>query len=248
MAPADPEPTSCPSPRARRSRSRASAGRTATAAARAADAITSGIEVTWTPTPTKWSNSFLEILFGYEWEPDTSPAGAHQWVAKDAEAIIPAPDEPENAALRRKPTMLTTDLALRLDPIYEPISRRFKEHPDEFADAFARAWYKLTHRDMGPVVRYLGPEVPTEVLLWQDPLPGGPHELIDPADIAELKSQILASGLTVAQLVSTAWASAAYVPRQRQARRRQRGANPPGAAAQLGGQQPRRAGDCAADR
>ncbi len=173
------------------------------------DAITSGIEVTWSPTPTKWSNSFLEILFGNEWEPDTSPAGAHQWVAKDAEAIIPDPEEPENPALRRKPTMLTTDLSLRLDPIYEQISRRFLEHPDEFADAFARAWYKLTHRDMGPVVRYLGPEVPTEVLLWQDPLPAVTHELIDPADVAELKSQILASGLSVSQLVSTAWASAA---------------------------------------
>jgi len=173
------------------------------------DAITSGLEVTWTPTPTRWSNSFLEILFGYEWEPDTSPAGAHQWVAKDAEAIIPDPAEPGDASKRRKPTMLTTDLALRFDPIYEPIARRFLEHPDELADAFARAWFKLTHRDMGPVARYLGPEVPAEVQLWQDPLPAVTHELVDAADVAALKSQILASGLSVSQLVSTAWASAA---------------------------------------
>jgi catalase-peroxidase len=173
------------------------------------DAITSGLEVTWTPTPTRWSNSFLEILFGYEWEPDTSPAGAHQWVAKEAEAIIPDPAEPENGSKRRKPTMLTTDLALRFDPIYEPISRRFLEHPDELADSFARAWFKLTHRDMGPVARYLGPEVPAEVQLWQDPLPAVTHELIGPEDVAALKSQILASGLSVSQLVSTAWASAA---------------------------------------
>ena len=133
-----------------------------------ADAITSGIEVTWTTTPTRWSNDFLENLYGFEWELEKSPAGAHQWVAKDAEAIIPAPD---NGGAPRKPTMLTTDLALRLDPVYEPISRRFKDNPDELADAFARAWFKLTHRDMGPVARYLGPEVPSEELLWQDPLP-----------------------------------------------------------------------------
>jgi catalase-peroxidase len=178
------------------------------ASGKGADAITSGLEVTWTPTPTTWSNSFLEILFGYEWEPDTSPAGAHQWVAKNAEAIIPDPAEPENASKRRKPTMLTTDLSLRFDPIYEPISRRFLEHPDEFADAFARAWFKLTHRDMGPVVRYLGSEVPAETLLWQDPLPDVTRELVAPADIASLKTQILASGLSVSQLVSAAWASA----------------------------------------
>jgi catalase-peroxidase len=182
--------------------------KSAYASGKGADAITSGIEVTWTPTPTKWSNSFLEILFGYEWEPDTSPAGAHQWIAKDAEAIIPDPVEPENSSKRRMPTMLTTDLSLRFDPIYEPISRRFLEHPDELADAFARAWFKLTHRDMGPVVRYLGPEVPAETLLWQDPLPEVTHELVGPADVASLKSQILASGLSVSQLVSAAWASA----------------------------------------
>jgi catalase-peroxidase len=172
------------------------------------DAITSGLEVTWTPTPTKWDNTFLETLFAYEWELDQSPAGAHQWVAKDAEAIIPDPEEPNDPSKNRKPTMLTTDLSLRMDPIYEPISRRFLENPDEFADAFARAWYKLTHRDMGPIQRYLGPEVPDEVLLWQDPIPAVDHELIDAADIASLKERILASGLTVSQLVSTAWAAA----------------------------------------
>ncbi len=170
-----------------------------------ADAITSGIEVTWTTTPTRWSNNFFENLFGYEWELEESPAGAHQWVAKDAEAVIPAPDE---GGARRKPTMLTTDLALRFDPDYEPISRRFKDNPDQLADAFARAWFKLTHRDMGPVIRYLGPEVPTEVQLWQDPLPEAPDQMIGNEDIAALKRQVLASGLTVSQLVQTAWASA----------------------------------------
>ncbi len=172
---------------------------------RGADAITSGIEVTWTITPTAWSNNFLENLFGYEWELEQSPAGAHQWVAKQSEAVIPAPDE---AGAMRRPTMLTTDLALRFDPDYEPISRRFKDNPDELAAAFARAWFKLTHRDMGPVVRYLGPEVPSEVQLWQDPLPEAPPEVIGPDDIASLKRQILASGLTVSELVQTAWASA----------------------------------------
>jgi catalase-peroxidase len=170
------------------------------------DAITSGIEVTWTTTPTRWSNDFLENLFGFEWELEKSPAGAHQWVAKDAEAVIPAPDD---GGAPRKPTMLTTDLALRLDPLYEPICRRFKDNPDELADAFARSWFKLTHRDMGPVVRYLGPEVPSEELLWQDPLPQAPRELIGAAEIAALKLHILDSGLTVSQLVSTAWAAAA---------------------------------------
>ncbi|HEX4729349.1 MAG TPA: catalase/peroxidase HPI, partial [Jatrophihabitans sp.] len=169
------------------------------------DVITSGLEVTWTPTPTQWDNSFFDILFGYEWELTQSPAGANQWVAKDAENIIPDPDGTPN---RRKPTMLTTDLALRLDPIYEPISRRFHENPDQFADAFARAWYKLTHRDMGPIERYLGPLVPSETLLWQDPVPAVDHELISAGDIAELKRQLLDSGLSIGQLVSTAWASA----------------------------------------
>jgi catalase-peroxidase len=171
------------------------------------DAITSGLEVTWTPTPTAWDNTFFEILFGYEWELTQSPAGAHQWQPKDGAAADLVPD-PEDPALRRPPTMLTTDLSLRLDPVYEPISRRFLEHPDEFADAFARAWFKLTHRDMGPIVRYLGPLVPSETLIWQDPIPAVTHELVSPADVTALKAQILASGLSVSQLVSAAWASA----------------------------------------
>ncbi len=171
------------------------------------DAITSGLEVVWTPTPTRWDNTFLEILFGNEWELTKSPAGASQWRPKDAAAAGTVPD-PEDPSVTRAPMMLTTDLALRLDPVYEPISRRFLEHPDEFADAFARAWFKLTHRDMGPVARYLGPEVPAETLLWQDPIPAVTHELVDASDIAALKSQILASGLPVSQLVSTAWAAA----------------------------------------
>jgi catalase-peroxidase len=170
-----------------------------------ADTITSGLEVTWTTTPTRWSNNFFENLFKYEWELETSPAGAHQWVAKDSDAVIPGPtpDSPP-----RRPTMLTTDLALRVDPAYEQISRRFLEHPEELADAFARAWFKLTHRDMGPVERYLGPEVPSETLIWQDPLPAAPAEPIGPEDVVALKAQILASGLTVPQLVKAAWASA----------------------------------------
>ncbi|HEX3803643.1 MAG TPA: catalase/peroxidase HPI [Solirubrobacteraceae bacterium] len=171
-----------------------------------ADAITSGIEVTWTTTPTKWSNEFFEHLFGFEWELEKSPAGANQWVAKDSAAVIPAPD---NGGAARKPTMLTTDLALRFDPVYEQISRRFKDNPDALADAFARAWFKLTHRDMGPIVRYLGPEVPSERLIWQDPLPAAPSEVIGAEEIAALKRHILGSGLTVSQLVSTAWGAAA---------------------------------------
>jgi catalase-peroxidase len=170
-----------------------------------ADAITSGLEVTWTTTPTKWSNNFFENLFGFEWELSTSPAGAHQWVAKDAAATIPDAHDPSR---RRVPTMLTTDLSLRFDPAYEKISRRFHEHPDEFADAFARAWFKLTHRDMGPRVRYLGPEVPKEELIWQDPLPAVSHPLVDERDVSTLKAKLLASGLSVSELVTTAWASA----------------------------------------
>ncbi|MCQ4214514.1 catalase/peroxidase HPI [Streptomyces longispororuber] len=169
------------------------------------DAITSGLEVTWTEKPTEWSNLFFKNLFEYEYELGKSPAGAHQWVAKNAEAIIP---DAFDSSKKHLPTMLTTDLSLRFDPIYEQISRRFYENPEEFADAFARAWYKLTHRDMGPVVRYLGPEVPSEVLLWQDPLPAREGELIGAADVAALKEQILGSDLTTAQLVSAAWASA----------------------------------------
>jgi catalase-peroxidase len=171
------------------------------------DAITSGIEVTWTATPTKWDNSFLETLFGYEWELTQSPAGAHQWQPRDGAGAGIVPD-PQDPSLRRPPTMLTTDLSLRMDPVYEQISRRYMANPDEFADAFARAWFKLTHRDMGPIVRYLGPEVPSETLIWQDPVPAVDHELVDAADVAALKSQVLASGLSVPQLVSTAWASA----------------------------------------
>jgi len=170
-----------------------------------ADAITSGLEVTWTKTPTQWSNNFFENLFGFEWELTKSPGGANQWVAKNADAIIP--DAYDNSK-KHRPTMLTTDLSLRFDPVYEKISRRFLENPDAFADAFARAWYKLTHRDMGPKARYLGPDVPQEELLWQDPIPAVNHQLIDSNDIAALKAKVLESGLSVAELVSTAWASA----------------------------------------
>ncbi|WP_393072499.1 catalase/peroxidase HPI [Streptomyces sp. LN704] len=171
------------------------------------DAITSGLEGIWTNTPVTWDNSFFEILFGYEWELFKSPAGANQWRPKDGAGATTVPDA-HDPSKTHAPTMLTTDLSLRVDPAYELISRRFLENPDAFADAFARAWYKLTHRDMGPVVRYLGPEVPAEELLWQDPLPEVAHELVDAADIASLKSQVLASDLSVAQLVSAAWASA----------------------------------------
>ncbi|HLU28088.1 MAG TPA: catalase/peroxidase HPI, partial [Glycomyces sp.] len=171
------------------------------------DTITSGLEVTWTSTPTKWTSNFLWNLFGYEWELTKSPAGAHQWRPKNGAGAGSVPDahDPDK---RHAPAMLTTDIALREDPIYGPIARRYFENPDEFADAFARAWFKLTHRDLGPVSRYLGPEVPDEVLLWQDPLPDRDYELIDDGDVAFLKEQILASGLSVSQLVSTAWASA----------------------------------------
>ncbi|WP_331767570.1 catalase/peroxidase HPI [Embleya sp. NBC_00896] len=172
-----------------------------------ADAITSGLEGAWTHTPVTWDNSFLEILFGHEWELSKSPAGAHQWKPKDGGGAGTVPDA-HDPSKSHAPTMLTTDLSLRFDPAYEQISRRFLENPDAFADAFARAWFKLTHRDMGPVVRYLGPEVPAETLLWQDPLPAVTHELVDAEDIASLKSQVLASGLSASRLVSAAWASA----------------------------------------
>ena len=172
-----------------------------------ADAIGSGLEVTWTSTPTQWSNNFFWNLFGYEWELTKSPAGAHQWIPKNGAGAGSIPDA-HDPAKRHAPTMLTTDLSLRFDPVYEKISRRFHEHPDQFADAFARAWFKLTHRDMGPRARYLGPEVPAEELIWQDPIPAVNHALIDEQDIASLKGKILASGLSVSQLVSTAWASA----------------------------------------
>ena len=172
-----------------------------------ADAITSGLEVTWTTTPTKWSNNYLENLFGFDWELTKSPAGAHQWKPKNGAGagIIPDAFDPSK---RRDPTMLTSDLALRFDPIYEPIARRFLANPDQLADAFARAWYKLIHRDMGPLSRYLGPEMPGEELLWQDPIPAVDHPLVNDSDVAGLKSKVLASGLSVSQLVSTAWAAA----------------------------------------
>ncbi|MBN6112477.1 catalase/peroxidase HPI [Xanthomonas bonasiae] len=169
------------------------------------DTITSGLEVTWTTTPAQWSHDFFEHLFKFEWELSKSPAGAHQWVAKNAEALIP---DAHDASKKHLPTMLTTDLALRFDPAYAAISRRFLEHPEQFADAFARAWFKLTHRDMGPRARYLGPEVPAEELVWQDPIPALDHALVDAQDIATLKQTLLGSGLSIAQLVSTAWASA----------------------------------------
>ncbi|RON31372.1 catalase/peroxidase HPI [Pseudomonas brassicacearum] len=172
-----------------------------------ADTITSGLEVTWTTTPTKWSNNYLENLFGFEWELSKSPAGANQWIPKNnaGAGIIPDAHDPSK---RRNPTMLTTDLSLRFDPIYEPISRRFLANPDQLADAFARAWFKLIHRDMGPLSRYLGPEMPNEELIWQDPIPEVDHPLVTDSDVAALKSKLLASGLTVSQLVSTAWAAA----------------------------------------
>lgn len=170
-----------------------------------ADTITSGLEVTWTTTPTQWSNNFFENLLGFEWQLSKSPAGAHQWVAKDGGDIIPHAFDQSKKQL---PTMLTTDLALRFDPAYEKISRHFLENPEAFADAFARAWFKLTHRDMGPRARYLGPDVPEEILIWQDPIPAVDHKLIDGDDIAALKSKVLESGLSVSELVSTAWASA----------------------------------------
>ena len=174
---------------------------------KAGDTITSGLEGIWTPTPVAWDNSFFEVLFGYEWELSQSPAGANQWVPTDPAAADTVPDAHDQSK-RHAPVMLTTDLSLRMDPIYEPISRRFLEHPDEFADAFARAWFKLTHRDMGPVSRYLGPEVPDEQLIWQDPVPAVDDELVDDADIAALKTAILESGLSVSELVKAAWASA----------------------------------------
>jgi catalase-peroxidase len=175
------------------------------ASGKGGDTITSGLEVTWTTTPTKWSNNFFENLFKFEWELGKSPAGAHQWFAKDADATIP---DAHNPSKKHLPTMLTTDLALRFDPAYEKISRRFLANPDQFADAFARAWFKLTHRDMGPRALYLGSEVPAEELIWQDPIPAVNHRLVDATDIAALKAKVLAAGLSISELVSTAWASA----------------------------------------
>jgi catalase-peroxidase len=204
---ADPEPHIGPEPEGAPLEEQGLGWRNTYRSGKGEDAITSGIEVTWTATPTTWSTAFFDNLFGYEWELSKSPAGAHQWqpVGGGRAGTVPGPAE---HSPKRHPTMLTTDLSLRVDPAYEKISRRFHEHPDEFADAFARAWFKLTHRDMGPIARYLGPEVPAETLLWQDPLPVVTHGLIDAEDIATLKRQILASGLTVPELISAAWASA----------------------------------------
>ena len=201
------------------------------------DAITSGLEVTWTATPTQWGNGFFDNLFGYEWELSKSPAGANQWVAKDGAGAGTVPG-PAASSAARPPTMLTTDLSLRVDPVYEQISRRFHEHPDEFADAFARAWFKLTHRDMGPIQRYLGPEVPSEVLLWQDPVPGGRP----PAGRRRRRRRAQAAGPRLRPVHLPAGLDrlgvGLDVPRQRQARRRQRCADPPRAAERLGGQRP----------
>jgi catalase-peroxidase len=177
------------------------------ASGKGSDAITSGLEGAWTPNPTQWDNGYFETLFGYDWELTKSPAGAHQWTPKDAAAATTVPDAADPTK-RHAPIMLTTDMALRLDPIYAPIAKRFHEHPEQLADAYARAWFKLTHRDMGPRVRYLGPLVPAEELIWQDPIPAVDHPLVDAADIAALKTTILASGLPISHLVSTAWASA----------------------------------------
>ena len=245
-APAIRATTSGPSPRRPASRSRASAGRTRFGTGKGGDAITSGLEVTWTTTPTKWSNDFFENLFGYEWELTKSPAGAHQWTPKDGAGAGTVPDA-HDPSKRHAPTMLTTDLALRFDPAYEKISRRFLEHPDQFADAFARAWFKLTHRDMGPRARYLGPEVPAEELIWQDPIPAVDHTLIDEKDIAALKAQDPRVGPVDLAAGLDRLGVGVDLPRLRQARRRERRAHPPRAAEGLGGQPAGRAGEGADD-
>ncbi len=199
------------------------------------DAITSGLEGAWTPTPVKWDTSFFDTLFGYEWKLTTSPAGANQWIPTDPAAKDAVPD-PQDPSKRHAPVMLTTDLALRMDPVYEPISRRFHEHPEELAEAFAKAWFKLTHRDMGPITRYLGPLVPSEPQLWQDPVPPVSHRLVGAEDVAALKEKILASGLTGVAARLHRLGLGVDVPRHRQARRRQRRPDPPRAAERLGGQ------------
>ena len=206
------------------------------------DTIGGGPEVTWTTTPTKWSNNFFWNLFGYEWELEKSPAGAQQWVAKGAPEQIPYAHDKTK---RRKPTMLTTDLSLRFDPDYEKISRRFYENPDQFADAFARAWFKLVHRDMGPKSRYLGPEIPAEDLIWQDPVPAVDHKLIDAKDIAALKAKILASGLSISATGFDRLGVGGNLPRLRQARWRQRGTYSPRTAERLGSQPTCRTGESA---
>ena len=204
------------------------------------DAIGSGLEVIWTTTPTKWSNNFFQNLFGFEWELTKSPAGAHQWKPKGDAGAGTVPDA-HDASKRHAPSMLTTDLSLRFDPAYEKISRRFFEHPDQFADAFARAWYKLTHRDMGPRARYLGPEIPAEELIWQDPVPAVDHKLIDDKDSASLKEKILASGLSISRARQNGMGGGGELPWQRQARRGERRAHPPHAAEGLGRQRAGRA-------
>ena len=205
--------------------------------------------MTWTTTPTKWSNNFFDNLFGFEWELTKSPAGAHQWTPKNGAGAGTVPDA-HDPSKRHAPSMLTTDLALRVDPAYEKISRRFHENPDQFADAFARAWFKLTHRDMGPKIRYLGPEVPAEDLIWQDPLPAVDHPLIDAKDVADLKAKILASGLSVSAARVDSLGLGLDLPRLRQARRCQWCAHPPGAAEGLGGEpaSPACQGACSARR
>jgi len=186
-------------------RSKASAGKYSFGTGKGADAFTSGLEVTWTSTPTKWSNDFFRHLFTYDWELTKSPAGAYQWKPKDKSGTVPDAHDPSK---RHAPAMLTTDLSLRFDPVYEKISRRFYENPEQLADAFARAWFKLTHRDLGPRARYLGPLVPAEELIWQDPVPAVDHQLVNDKDIDTLKAKVLASGLSISQLVTTAWTSA----------------------------------------
>ena len=202
-----PSRTSVPSPRARPLQEQGLGWSNSFGTGVGGDAITSGLEGAWTPSPVTWDNSFFATLFGYEWQRVKSPAGAWQWIPTDPAAASTVPDAHDQAK-RHPPVMLTTDLSLRMDPVYGPISRHFYENPQEFADAFARAWFKLTHRDMGPIARYLGPLVPAEPQIWQDPVPAVTHELIGAADIAALKGTILASGLTISELVSAAWASA----------------------------------------
>ena len=210
------------------------------------DTIGSGIEGAWKPNPTRWDMGYLKVLFKYEWELVKSPAGAHQWLAKDVDEedmVVDAHDPSK----KHRPMMTTADLSLRFDPIYEPIARRYLQNPEEFADAFARAWFKLTHRDMGPRSRYLGPEVPEEELIWQDPVPAVDHELIDAKDIAALKGKILASGLSISAAGLDRLGLGVHLPRLRQSRRGERGAHPPRPAEGLGGQPAGPTGEGAAD-
>ncbi len=205
------------------------------ASGKGGDAITSGIEGPWTPNPIQWDNGYFDVLFGYEWELTKCPAGAHQWTPKNPREEDMAPHAADPS--KKVPLMMTTaDMAMKMDPIYGPISKRFHENPDQFADAWARAWFKLTHRDMGPKALYLGDEVPAEDLIWQDPIPAAEHPVIGDADIADLKGKILATGVSGADLIRTAWASASHLPRLGQTRRRQWRAHPSGPAKGLGGQ------------